>query len=204
MQKPDRLYRRVKSVSEMDSVRLRKKAIERTRRDMALLEQFRDLWLNMQSYREQRSRAFRFAYDDQWGDLMEYDGKVMTMRQYLQRTGNIVVQSNQMQEKVETMVGVITREMLEPQATAVDADEQTFGEIVSKGLQVNCKKNSMPELYLDWGRELCLGGLMVGYETWDSTSGPDGTFDSWSSYVNPNLFMMDCMMSDSRDRKSVV
>ena len=29
-----------------------------------------------------------------------YDGKVMTMRQYLQRTGNIVVQSNQMQEKV--------------------------------------------------------------------------------------------------------
>jgi len=198
MQKPDRLYRRVKSVSEMDSVRMRKKAIERTKRDMALLEQFRDLWLNMQSFREQRARAFRFAYDDQWGDLMEYDGKVMTMRQYLQRTGNIVVQSNQVQEKVETMIGVITREMLEPQATAVDADEQAFGEIVSKGLQVNCKKNSMPELYLDWGRELCLGGLMVGYETWDSTSGPDGTFDSWSSYVNPNLFVMDCMMSDSR------
>lgn len=198
MQHPDRLYRRVKSVNEMDSIRLRKKAIQRSKRDMALVEVFRDLWLNMEPFREQRARAFRFAYDDQWGDLMEYNGKVMTMRQYLQQTGNIVVQSNQVQEKVETMVGVITREMLEPQATAVDTNEQAFGEIVSKGLQVNCKKNCLNEVYLDWGRELCLGGLMVGYETWDSTSGPDGTFDSWTSYVNPNLFIMDCMMSDSR------
>ena len=67
-------------MNEMDSIRLRKKAIQRSKRDMALVEVFRDLWLNMEPCREQRARAFRFAYDDQWGDLMEYNGKVMTMR----------------------------------------------------------------------------------------------------------------------------
>ena len=51
MQHPDRLYRRVKSVNEMDSIRLRKKAIQRSKRDMALVEVFRDLWLNMEPFR---------------------------------------------------------------------------------------------------------------------------------------------------------
>lgn len=198
MQIPDRLYKRVRSGSEMDTVKQRSKKLSNKNTDLPLLEFFRDLWWNGDTFRNQRARAFRFAYDDQWGDLMEYNGETMTMRKYLQQTGNIVLQSNQVQNKVETMCGVLVKEALEPICTAVDDEEQQFGEVVTKGLQVNCDKNKLSELYIDWGRELCLGGLMVGYETWDACSGPDGTFDSWTSYVNPNMFIFDSQMSDSR------
>lgn len=192
-----RLIRQKPTISDMDSVKSRQKIVGK-KKDLDLLNLFRDLWQNLEPFRMQRARSFRFAYDDQWGDLVEYNGEIMTERQYLQRTGNVVLQTNQLQNKVETMAGVIDKQALEPVCHAVDIDEQQLGEVVTNGVQSNCYRNRLDELYIDWARELCLGGLMVGYESWDNTSGPDGTFDSWTTYVSPNLFIFDAQMDDSR------
>ena len=194
---PDRLIRQKVTVSDMDSVKSRQKITGR-KKDLDLLNLFRDLWNNLEPFRTQRARAFRFAYGDQWGDLVEFNGEIMTERQYLKRTGNVVLQTNQVQNKVETMGGVIDKQALEPICHAVDVDEQMFGKGVTDGVQSNCYRNRLDELYLDWIRELSLGGLAVAYESWDNTSGPDNSFDSWTTFVSPNLFIFDSQMDDSR------
>lgn len=194
---PERLIRQKPSVASMDSVKARRR-ITGKEKDMDLLNTFRDLWQNMEPFRVQRARAFRFAYDDQWGDLVEYNGEIMTERQYLQRTGNVVLQTNQLQNKVETLLGVVDKQALEPVCHAVDVDEQQLGEVVTNGVQTNCYRNRLDELYLDWMREMSLGGLMAAYESWDNTSGPDNSYDSWTTYVSPNLLIMDMQMDDSR------
>ena len=181
----------------MNTVKARQKVVGKEK-DLALLMYFRDMWQNQEAFRTQRARAVRFGYDDQWGDLIEVNGEVMTQRRYLQKTGNTVLQTNQVQNKVETMAGVLVKESLEPICHAVDKDEQQYGEVVTNGVQSNCYRNRIDELYIDWAREACLGGLLVGYESWDNTSGPDGTYDSWTQYVNPNMFIFDTQMDDSR------
>ena len=197
MNSKERLIRKVPTAGQMNTVKARQKVVGKEK-DTQLLAHFRNLWNNLEEFRTQRARAFRFAYGDQWGDIIEYNGRRMTERQYLRMTGNTVLQTNQVQDKVATMEGVLTKESLEPVCNAIDKDEQQYGEMVTNGLQSNCYKNRIDELSIDWMREACLGGLMAAYESWDDTSGSDGTLDSWTSYVNPNDLIFDARMNDSR------
>lgn len=197
MYSKERLIRKTPTAGQMNTVKARQKVVGKEK-DPQILMHFRNLWNNLEEFRTQRARAFRFAYGDQWGDIIEYNGRQMTERQYLRMTGNTVLQTNQVQDKVATMEGVLTKESLEPVCNAIDKDEQQYGEMVTNGLQSNCYKNRIDELSIDWMREACLGGLMAAYESWDDTSGSDGTLDSWTSYVNPNDLIFDARMNDSR------
>lgn len=195
----DKLIRRVSKPSEMDSVKARKAELSKTRhKDLELLQRCETLWHNLESMRESRARVIRFAWGDQWGDLMEVDGEVMTQRQYLQRCGNIVLQSNQIKSKIETIAGLIAKEQNEPVASAIDKAEQQYAEMVTEGLKANCKINKMDDLYNKWSKDLCAGGLAIGYEVYDDKSGPSNRMDSWTKYQDPNTFIMDSEMSDPR------
>lgn len=197
MKAKERLIRRIPTASELDSVKARQKKTG-TEKDLALLELCGNLWQTGDVFRRNRARAFRFTYVDQLSDPIVVDGKRMTQREYLLKTGNVALQTNQMKSKVETMEGVVVKEALEPVCMARDRDEQQYGEVMTATLQANCTKNKMSELEIAWVKEACLGGLMVGYESWDGSSGPVGTIDSWTQYVNPNLVFFDSTMDDPR------
>lgn len=197
MKANERLIRKVPTLAEMDSVKVRQKKIG-TEKDPQLLQLARDHWQNLEPFRRRRARAFRFTYVDQLSDLMEVDGKVMTMRQYLLQTGNVALQTNQMKNKVETLEGVLIKEDLEPICNARDREEQQYGELLTETIKANCAKNKMSKLYVSWVKEASLGGLMVGYESWDATTGPNNTLDSWTQYVNPNMVFFDASLDDPR------
>ena len=69
---------------------------------------------------------------------------------------------------------------------------------MTNGLQANCEKNKMSLLYIKWIKEVELGGLAVGYESYDDVSGPNRILDSWTQYVNPNFFFFESDGSDPR------
>lgn len=194
MEKKDRLIKRV-SVARMDSVKARKQKLHHDQ-DIDLLERCNVLWENLRTFRERRARAVRFTYDDQWGDLIEVNGKVMTQRQYLMNQGNAVLQTNQIKNKVDTIVGVVVKEQNEPIANARDKKEQKYGRLVTEALQANCNKNHIEASYILFLKDLNLGGLAVARESWDDTSGPSRTLDSWTRYCNPNHVFFDSEMSD--------
>ena len=142
-----RLIRRKITVSEMDSVKSRQDRIGRER-DVQLLERCNALWENLRDFRIRGARANRYAYGDQWGDSINVNGTVMSQRQYLQSTGNVVLQTNQIKSKVDSIVGVMVNEKNEPICKARDRAEQQYGEVVTTALQANCDKNKMNVLYI--------------------------------------------------------
>lgn len=191
------LVRKSPYTRDMDSVAQRSKAIGKEK-DVHLLERAETLWNNLDEFRRRRARATRFAYGDQWGDTIEINGTVMTQRQYLQKQGNVVLQTNQIKNKVDTIVGLLVKEQNEPVCVAIDKSEQQYGEMVTEGLKANCKKNKLGDLYDKFIKELCIGGLAVSYESYDSTSGTSGRLDSWTRYVEPNTVFFDSEMTDPR------
>lgn len=194
----ERLIRRNVTPSDIDSVRVRKDKLSDKKKDVALLARCETIWNNFDEFRQQRARGHRFYDGDQWADTITVNGKTMTYREYLMSTGNVVIQTNQIKNRVDTIVGVMVKEKSEPVCHAIDRDEQQYGEVMTNALQANCEKNVMSELYSKWMKELCIGGLAVSYESYDDHSGPNRRLDSWTRYVNPNMVFFDGDAVDPR------
>lgn len=188
-----RLIRRV-PIREMDTVKARQSLVGK-KSDLALLERCELLWGNMSDFREQRARAVRFTYGDQWADKIEVNGVVMTQREYLQQSSNMVLQTNQIKNKVDTIVGVMVKEKNEPICNARDRDEQQYGEVMTATLQANCNKNKMESLYIKFMKDLCIGGLALARESYEYKN---GRLDSWTEYCEPNCIFFDSEMTDPR------
>lgn len=199
MIKADHLIPRRVLPADIDSVRERKKSLLSENRDVPLLERCQRIWDNYSDFRKNRSRDLRFGYGDQLGDIITVDGKQMTYREYLLRTGNFAIQTNQIKNKVDTVVGVMVKEHSEPVCHAVDRAEQQFGEVITEAVQANCRKNRMTTLYKQWMRDVVIGGgLAVAYEVYDDKTGPNRRMDSWSKYINPHTFFSDSQGVDPR------
>lgn len=182
----------------MDSVKVRKKEIRVKDKDADLLKRCEAVWMNLDEFRQQRARGRRFYDGDQWADKITVNGKTMTYREYLMSTGNVVIQTNQVKNRVDTIAGVMVKEKNEPVCHAIDRDEQQYGEVLTSALQANCDKNVMPELYIKWVKDLCIGGLACSYESYDDHSGPNRRLDSWTKYINPNMVFFDGDAVDPR------
>lgn len=198
MFKPDRLIKRKATPAQIDSVKVRRRELRAKDKDPDLLSRCEHLWMNLSSFREERKRGNRFYDGDQWGDLITVNGKTMTYREYLVSTGNIVIQTNQIKNRVDTIAGLRVKERTEPVCKARDKDEQPYGELVTEGVLANSDINQMSELEQKWIKDACNGGLAAAYESYDDTSGPNGRLDSWTQYINPNRLFFDADGVDPR------
>lgn len=180
----------------MDSVKERRKKLGiDPETDQQLLIRCETLWNNLYEFREQRARAMRFVYGDQWGDYITVNGQTMTQRAYVAAQGNVALQSNQIATKVNTIVGLMVKEQNEPVCYARDRKEQQYGELLTQALHANCNKNKMNILYISAMEEFIVGGLGIMRESY---SWRNGRLDSWSDMVNPNYFFFDSTMKDPR------
>ncbi len=198
MFKAEHLIKRKATPAQMDSVKVRRKELRARHKDPQLLSRCEHLWMNFASFREERKRGNRFYDGDQWGDLITVNGKTMTYREYLVSTGNIVIQTNQIKNRVDTIAGLRVKERTEPVCKARDKDEQPYGELVTEGVLANSDKNQLSELEQKWIKDACNGGLAAAYESYDNTSGPNGRLDSWTQYINPNRLFFDADGVDPR------
>ncbi len=171
----------------MDTVEARREELGREK-DPQLLQRAEVLWNNMEEIREEGARAYRFTYGDQWGDEIVVNGERMTQRTYLQKQGNIALQTNQMKNKVDTIAGILVKERNEPVCNAIDRDEQQYGELMTSALQANCNKNDMEALYQINIVDLNLIGLAGLHECYEYRN---GRLDSWTDYVDPNCLFFD-------------
>lgn len=198
MFKPEHPIKRKSSPSDIDSVKVRHSKLRSKDKDVVLLERCERVWNNLDEFRQQRARGIRFCYGDQWADMITVNGKTMTYREYLMSTGNVVIQTNQIKNRVDTIVGVMVKEQNEPVCHSIDREEQQYGEIMTTALQANCAKNIMSELYIKWMKDVCLGGMAVSYEAYDDHSGPARRLDSWTKYINPNTVFFESEAVDPR------
>lgn len=198
MEKADRLLKRKVTPADMDSVKERQSKLRSKEKDVQLLMRCHRAWDNLDPMRMGRARALRFTYGDQLADVITVNGKQMTYRQYLMQTGNVAIQTNQIKNRVDTIVGVMTKEKNEPVCHAIDRQEQRFGEVVTEAVQANCDKNIISELYIKFMKDIICGGVGVAYEAYDRTSNPCGRLDSWTLYVDPVTWFYESEGSDPR------
>lgn len=184
--------RKANVVPGMDSVKARKKEIG-SEQDMALLSQCEILWNNLDEFRRNRSRDIRFAYGDQWGDLIKVDGKTMTEREYTTSVGNVALQANLIKKVINTVAGAWTKEHNEPAAFAIDRAEQQYGDIMTEILKANWKFNRLSITCISFIEEVLLGGLAVARESYERRFGRD---DSYTDFCNPNYIFIDSGMQD--------
>lgn len=198
MRKADRLIlptTRTESMSVTDTVSERHKLVGK-QKDTELLMRCEALHLKLDKFRKDRARTKRYAYDDQWSDYITVNGRTMTQKEYLMKTGNVVLQSNQIKGKFESIIGLMVSEQNEPVVSARAKKEQPFAEVVTAGMVANCRKNKIDVLSIMWMQDILAGGLMIGRESYDRNGDDSGRADSWTSYVNPNYFFVDSGMTD--------
>lgn len=197
MPKKDKIFRlskvRPKKEEDIDSVKYASKFDGR--RAFHLLVQAQHYWNNMSDFRKDRERNKRYAYGDQWKDLIKVDGETMTEEEYISKQGNVPLKNNLIRRLVRNVLGVYRSQAKEPTCTARDRDEQKLGETMSTILQCNMQLNRMDEVYARTMEEFLIGGLIVHRKSYGWRN---DKLDCWTDYVNPNNFFIDNNMRDFR------
>lgn len=184
---------KVRPNKEMDSVVESKQW--GNRRAFDVLMQAQQYWFNMDSFRRTRERNKRYAYGDQWKDLVNVEGKTMTEEAYIKLQGNIPLKNNLIRRLVRNVMGVYRGQSKEPTCTARDRDEQQLGETMSVILQCNNQVNRRNEIDARTFEDFLIGGLAV-HRKWFGWR--NDKLDCWTDYVNPNNFFVDSNMRDFR------
>lgn len=184
---------KVRPNKEMDSVVESKQW--GNRRAFDVLMQAQQYWFNMDSFRRTRERNKRYAYGDQWKDLVNVEGETMTEEAYIKLQGNIPLKNNLIRRLVRNVMGVYRGQSKEPTCTARDRDEQQLGETMSVILQCNNQVNRRNEIDARTFEDFLIGGLAV-HRKWFGWR--NDKLDCWTDYVNPNNFFVDSNMRDFR------
>lgn len=184
---------RIRPEQEMDSVVASKQFGDR--RAFSILMEAQQYWSNMSRFRRDRERNKRYAYGEQWKDIVVVDGKEMTEEEYIYSQGSVPLKNNLIRRLVRNVLGVYRSQSKEPTCTARDRDEQKLGETMSTILQCNMQVNRMTEVNARTMEELLISGLIV-HRKWFGWR--NDKCDCWTDYVNPNNFFIDNNMRDFR------
>lgn len=185
------------NVGGMDSVAAEKKHNPSRAYDVLAMAQ--TFWNNMDDFRKERERNKRYAYGDQWDDMIEVEEngckRRMTEEAYIRSQGNIPLKNNLIRRLIRKVIGVYRSQSKEPVCNARDRDEQKLGETMSTVLQYNMQLNRMKELYARTMEEYMVGAFVV-HRKWYGWR--NDKLDCWTDYVNPNRFFVDTNMRDFR------
>lgn len=115
-------------------------------------------WDKLDKFRKERDRNKRYMYGDQWGDLIEYCGRMIPEEEYIRMQGNIPMTNNLIRRLARTVIGVYRNQNKTPVCVARDRDEQTLGETMSTMLEYNNKINDIKELNARMFEEFLISG----------------------------------------------
>ena len=76
------------------------------RRAFSVLMEAQQYWDNMSRFRLDRERNKRYAYGDQWKDIITVDGVQMTEEEYIKSQGNVPLKNNLIRRLVRNVLGV--------------------------------------------------------------------------------------------------
>ena len=178
---------------EMDSVKEAKMYDGKRAMDVLLEAQL--CYSNMDRFRKERERNKRYAYGDQWKDMVCVDGEYMTEEEYIMKQGSVPLKNNLIRRLVRTVLGVYRNLDTEPICKSRDRDEQKLGETLTTLLHYNMQANRMKEVNARSVEEYLLSGFIM-HRKWYGWR--NNRLDCWTDYVQPNNAFIDSNMRDFR------
>ena len=178
---------------EMDSVKESKKLGDRRAFEVLLAAQL--CWSNMDRFRKERERNKRYAYGEQWKDIVCVDGESMTEEEYIMKQGSVPLKQNLIRRLVRAVLGVYRGQDTEPICKARDRNEQKMGETLTTLLQYNNQTNRMKEVNARSMEEYLISGFIMQRKWYGWRN---DRLDCWTDYVQPNNAFVDSNMRDFR------
>lgn len=178
-----------------DSVKNRKRVLG-DKVNLELLSYCEKLWLNWETFRQERHRNINYVYVDQLSDKVKNDkGEWVTERERLAEKMEVPLQNNHMFRIVNTLEGVYIKSETAPVCFARQEKADAKSMMMTNALQTNYDNNEMPTVLLSELDEMILGGLPIASVEWTSRNQID---DAYTFPINPDYVFMDNTDSDPR------
>lgn len=155
-------------------------------------------WDSLSQSRKLARRCRRYAYGDQWGDLIEdpeHKGEWITEDFHIRSQGNIPLKNNLIKGFLNAVLGQYRGNETDTVCTARDREEQEYGEMMTVALQANHQINMINEVDARTLEAFLINGVAVHKESWGYRR---GKMDSWTDDVPFEHFFVDPNMKDVR------
>lgn len=139
-----------------------------------LMEDVNRCLMAMKGRNSRRERCKRYAYGDQWKDVINADGREITEEQYIIEQGNIPLKNNLIRRIVRNVLGVF-RDSL---------DSREFSD---SRLAASWRRNGLADLYARTMEDFLIGGMAVHRKWFGMRGGKEGC---WTRHVSPDTFFM--------------
>lgn len=146
-----------------------------------LLSRCNQAWENLRPMRETGERIMNYCYGDQWGDLIEYKGGLISERRYLQEHSTVPLVNNIMSSILNSIVGLYSRQGTEPVCFARVHDAQWLSDMMSATMQCNWQETQMQDVLKHAFEDYCVRGVAMTRETYHEE---DGLPDAWTDAIN--------------------
>lgn len=163
----------------------------------SLLLRAEQAWENLRKSREIAERTEGYTFnDDQWGDIIDVDGKQMTEREYIAQQGSVPLTDNMMISIFSSVTGLYDKQGSEPRAFARTNDAAALSDMMTATMQTNWTNAHVARtLSVGW-RQFLTSGVMMTRSSWEEM--PDGIPDIgthlvsfykafWEAGTDPNL-----------------
>lgn len=160
-----------------------------------LLNRAQSSWNAMNRYRQDRDRCKRFTYGDQWSDMVETAGGLMSEETEMRNQGRTPLKNNLIRRLVRNVLGVFRNRYVQPVCTARDGSEAMQAATMQQLLRYNAELNRLGEVYARTMEEFLISGMCV-HKKWYGRKGR--VSDCWTDFVQPDRFFMDMSGRDFR------
>ena len=160
-----------------------------------LLNRAQSSWNAMNRYRQDRDRCKRFTYGDQWSDMVETAGGLMSEEAEMRNQGRTPLKNNLIRRLVRNVLGVFRNRYVQPVCTARDGSEAMQAAMMQRLLRYNAELNRLGEVYARTMEEFLISGMCV-HKKWYGRKGR--VSDCWTDFMQPDRFLMDMSGRDFR------
>lgn len=136
-----------------------------------LLDECREMYDRLRSFRMQAQRTIDYVYGRQWSDRIQdpespYFGDTITEENYIKRQGKVPLKYNIMHKSLACVSGLFQQSKREPRAVAHDRDEQKLSEMMTIAMQYAYDVNHIYQINANVLRQAYCTGLFCRSVYW--------------------------------------
>lgn len=161
----------------------RKRNMQKEVYDLDLLSECARAWMNLDGFRQERSRSLRYLFGNQWGDYVHVHGLGdITEEDLIRQQGNVPLKNNVIVSLWSSVYGIHAKQETEPVCYARNQNSKELSDNMSAGLQTNWQNTYMAEKLDVAFAEFLVSSSAFARESYEERK---EMHDSYTDIVNP-------------------
>ena len=178
----------------------RKSVLNVDKEDLEALEQFHIDWSNLSEMRAKAERSCRYAWGDQWGDLVRDPdtGQMITEGDLIKKQGKVPLKNNMIAPILSNIEGQLRTAQTKPVCVVRDQRETKLGEMMSMAVEYVHDINEVGELDVATLKSEATSGVMAQRIEYGINPDKGNKQDVWVYPVETARLFFDGSVEDPR------